>query len=157
MSTKTVVALVIGILFVPGIIMLVIRSRNAELPGPPPRQKSITVKQITAAKTTTRSSIARLKAEHPTLGEKGVLRIDGGSRVPICATQAVRDRLQQLSNVNDVAGIEQLIRLGSIRMVDSGTRVLVIGTDWTLFEVRILDGIRAGHSGFVERDFVWSR
>ena len=57
---------------------------------------------------------------------------------------------------NDTAGIQQLMMTGQVWLAKSGTRVKVIGTDWSRFEVRILTGERAGRSGFVLRDFVWS-
>jgi hypothetical protein len=106
----------------------------------------------TAATTTSRPLV-----EHPIYGEEGVLRMDGGSSVPVTTSQAVYDRLQQLANVDDVTGIEQLMMSGNVWMIENGTRVLVIDTDWTRFEVRILEGDRAGSSGFVHRTFVCSR
>ena len=93
--------------------------------------------------------------DHPIFGENGVLRSGDGSEVPVAANQGIYERLQDLADVNDVVGIKQLMGTGNIWLVNSGTRVHVIDTHWMRFEVRILDGNRAGRSGFVKREFVW--
>ncbi|MFH1374783.1 MAG: hypothetical protein ABII79_13420 [bacterium] len=184
MSTGKKVALIVGILFVPGIIMLAIEDRGDKPRSSSSRQTQTTplggqplsevIDSLTdgrelrnSREVATDPSISattqKLKpakktqsTEHPTLGEKGVLRAGGSDIVPICVSEAVLKRFQQLADVGDETGIQQLIMAGSLWSVESGTRVHVIGTDWTLFEVRILDGSRAGRSGFVKRDFVWS-
>lgn len=76
--------------------------------------------------------------------------------MPVAANQTAYDRLEQLANAHDTTGIKQLMLAGDVWLLKSGTRVLVINTNWKKFEVRILDGELAGSTVFVKREFVWS-
>ena len=93
---------------------------------------------------------------HPIYGEAGILRAGRNGDVPVAATKESYERLIQLVGANDTMGVQALIDAGYVTMVDVNTEVVVIGTDWSRFEVRIQSGRLAGRSVFVKRDFVWS-
>ena len=101
---------------------------------------------------------AEARNQHPIYGETGVLslRASGDGDVPVATNKAAYKRLVQLAGADDTLGIQRLLTSGNVWVIDSGTRVTVIATDWTQFEVRINSGSHAGQSVFVKRDFVWS-
>ena len=76
-----------------------------------------------------------------------MLRTSDGGRIPVAVNEGAYDRLVQLATANDTVGIQQLMTNGTVWLVQTGTRVQVIGTDWKRFEVRILSGELAGRSG----------
>ncbi len=103
------------------------------------------------------SSSRQTTAVHLTVGEEGVLRMAYDGPIPVCATKAVYDRFTTFTVANDLIGIQQLITTDNIWMIERGTHVLVIDMGWTgWLEVRLLDGSRAGYSGFVDYESVWS-
>lgn len=87
-------------------------------------------------------------------GDEGVLAVKDGGSVPVAATKAALDQLSKLSHAKDKQGIAALMLTGNVWSVPSGTRCHVIDHGLLTYEVRLLDGARAGTACFVASDFV---
>jgi hypothetical protein len=94
---------------------------------------------------------ARKETASPALHVGDHLRSKGGF---IARDEASWDRLVQLSGANDRDGMNLMLLAREIRLIDEGTKVLVIGSSWTKVEVRILDGPHAGQSGWTTASFL---
>lgn len=82
-------------------------------------------------------------------GQSGYIAGNDGKPVAVCPTSEDRDRFVKLSAANDLVGINDMIAGQRVWLVASGTRCLAIDPGVFTSEVRLLDGPRAGQSGFV--------
>jgi hypothetical protein len=64
------------------------------------------------------------------------------------------DRLQQLANAKDEAGVRQFITSGRAFLARDGAAAMLINSGVLMNEVRIVDGPGAGRSGWLPREFV---
>ncbi|MHC4089172.1 MAG: hypothetical protein ACYSVY_02655 [Planctomycetota bacterium] len=87
-------------------------------------------------------------------GDVTTLRTDDSGPVPVAASKADYDRFSELCRANDLTGIDQMMLVGRVWTVPSGTECRVISRSWGTYEVRILDGLFAGQSCFVSYHFV---
>lgn len=108
----------------------------------PPVYRSAEIKQTAAATPTA------------TVSNEWMLRAGSGDIVMLAISQQAEDRFCDLAIANDVAGIEQMMRAGLIFSAPSGTPVMMIRRGFLTSEVRIIGGIHAGRSGFVNADWV---
>lgn len=90
-------------------------------------------------------------------GDRAVLSNANGQIVTLAATRVTRDRLVTLATANDRFGVAEMLLDGTAWTVPNGTGCLVIESDYSVSEVRILDGIHAGRAGFVASEFVKKR
>lgn len=74
-------------------------------------------------------------------------------RLVIAASEGAYDRLVSAAAVNDLYGIDELVRAREVVMVPTGTRVLVLGGVLAR-HVRILDGKNTGREAWVSVEHV---
>jgi|GEM_PF-5654532 len=70
------------------------------------------------------------------------------------ATRKDYDRMNTLSKAGDETGLVEMLLNGRLYSVKNGTKVRVIETYFTVFEVRVEEGGHAGYSCFVGRSWL---
>lgn len=89
-----------------------------------------------------------------TVGNQTVLQVPGGASALIAVDQQSFDALNKVVATNDKYGLTNLMAENKVFLVSSGTKILVIDRSLFTTRVRILEGPRAGQSGWVPSEWV---
>lgn len=99
------------------------------------------------------TATATPQMEHLNVGDLGYLQSNSGTAM-LATTQNNEDKLTKLSVAKDTEGITQMVLDGDVILIDSGTKVRVIGQMMFSREVRVLEGKNYGKSGWVPNEFL---
>ncbi|MCC7261574.1 MAG: hypothetical protein IT369_03535 [Candidatus Latescibacteria bacterium] len=92
------------------------------------------------------------------VGEEAYIQ-SGGRSTPITITKDDYDQVQKILLAKDWEGLRQLIIQERAFVIDEGTQVLVVDKswDWTMTQVKVLEGSQAGKTGWVAEGYVTKR
>lgn len=92
------------------------------------------------------------------VGEEAWISV-GSKSTPIATTKDYYDEIQKALLAKDWGVLRQMIIQERAFVVDEGTRVLVIDKswDWTMVQVKVLEGSQAGKVGWVANEYVTKR
>lgn len=91
------------------------------------------------------------------VGNEGFLRLEGQNEILVATSKENFKKLIKASVAKDTIGMAQMVQSGEVFFVDSGTKVLVIGSAFGSKEIRILEGKSATRSGWVPLEFVFAK
>ena len=104
------------------------------------------------------SSCAMMMGQRPApsvgIGEDGWIGGSGAGPYYVAVDQESHAAFLQAMLAKDRVGQVQFLVSGKLFPVPEGTSVLVIGTTFTMRQVRIMSGKHFGHSGWIERESV---
>lgn len=96
-------------------------------------------------------------SSEPSLRAGRIVAIRSGDETIVASTSAALDRVIELSVARDADGLSQMESAGRIFLVSDGTKARVINGGFLSSEVRIIEGIHSGRSGWVQNEFLAKR
>ena len=80
----------------------------------------------------------------------------GSKSTPLATTKDYYDAIQKILLAKDWGGLRQMIIQERAFVVDEGTQVLVVDKswDWTIIQVKVLEGSQAGKVGWIVNEYV---
>ena len=87
------------------------------------------------------------------IGNEGTLD-SGANKSPVAITEDAFKAWTKAKVANDTHGMAQLMLIGSVFLVERGTRVLVIDSGTFTQKIRILGGGQTGRAGWVPYEYV---
>jgi hypothetical protein len=89
------------------------------------------------------------------VGEEAYIQ-SGGRSTPITTTKDDYDQVQKILLAKDWGGLRQMIIQERAFVIDEGTQVLIVDKnwDWTMTQVKVLEGSQAGKTGWVAEGYV---
>jgi ribosomal protein L40E len=79
--------------------------------------------------------------------------MSGGPTVLLGVSKGAHDKALQALAVKDNYGLGMLVTSGEVFEIKSGTKVKVIDSSLTLYEVRVIEGPQEGRSGWCLREY----
>lgn len=98
---------------------------------------------------TTPQASERLK-----IGEDGYVSTGGTNPVLVAINKSYYEEMFNLITAKDNLGISQMVLDGKVLMVDSGTAIKVIGSEFPSTQVRITEGKYIAQSGWIPNEMV---
>lgn len=93
-------------------------------------------------------------ANKPSIGDTGILYVEGSESVFIAVDEAALDEILKSINANDKYGLAELVLAGRVFSVQNRTKVRVIDMKGFTLKIRILEGEYSGYSAWVPHEFV---
>ena len=109
---------------------------------------------ISPSSKTPSTDITSKVSERLKVGEDGYISTGGTNPVLVGVTKEYYDEMFKLITAKDNLGVSQMVLDGKVLMVDSGTAIKVIASEFPSTEVRITEGKYIAQSGWVPNEMV---